>query len=242
MRSQNGGTHPRAGDNATVSLAGFLDLVLPSVCPLCTVANGPGLCATCRDELPELIRPCRWCGMPRPPGNHDDLCYQCTDEGLPHLASVTVRWAYAETFIRLIGHAKAAGRPAAVRVCASLMPVIDIEGPAVIVPVPPSPGRRHGPHLGTALARAVAKQTGQPYANLLTTTRRAEEQHRLTAGQRSRNVEGLFAATRDVPPYVVLIDDLLTSGATASAAARALREAGSKRVELVVLARTLKGV
>jgi len=122
------------------------------------------------------------------------------------------------------------------------MPVIDIEGPAVIVPVPPSPGRRHGPHLGTALARAVAKQTGQPYANLLTTTRRAEEQHRLTAGQRSRNVEGLFAATRDVPPYVVLIDDLLTSGATASAAARALREAGSKRVELVVLARTLKGV
>ena len=224
-----------------MSFAGFLDLVLPSVCPLCTVAVGPDLCAPCREELPELIRPCPWCGMPRPAGHHDDLCYHCTDEGLPHLATVTVRWAYTDSFIRLIGHAKAAGRPAAVRVCASLMPVLDIDGPAVIVPVPPSPGRRSGPHLGTALARAVARQTGKEFFVALATTRRAHEQHRLTAGQRTRNVDGLFIATRQVPAHVILIDDLLTSGATASAAARALREAGAKRVELVVLTRTLKG-
>lgn len=238
---QINGTRLRDAHNAKVSLAGFLDLVLPSVCPLCTVAEGPGLCTACREELPELIRPCPWCGMPRPAGHHDDRCYHCSDGGLPHLATVTVRWAYADSFIRLIGHAKAAGRPAAVRVCAGLMPVLDIEGPAAIIPVPPSPGRRPGPHLGTALARAVSRQTGQPCVLALATTRRAHEQHRLTAGQRTRNVEGLFVATRPVPAYVVLIDDLLTSGATASAAARALRQAGAKRVELVALARTLKG-
>lgn len=222
-------------------LTGLLHLLLPSVCPLCLVDSGPDLCAACRDDLPELTRPCPDCGMPRPASRHDDHCYHCAGDGLPHLANVTVRWAYAEAMVRLIGNAKAAGRPAAVRICATLMPVLDIERPAVIVPVPPSPGRRSGPHLGTALARAVAQQTGQPLVKLLATTRLADEQHQLTAAQRARNVAGLFCTTRvDIPPYVVLIDDLLTSGATASAAARALREAGAKRVELVVLARTLK--
>ena len=235
------GTAARAGDNHAVPLIGLLNLLLPSVCPLCLTSSGPELCVACRDDLPELIRPCPDCGMPRPPGRHDEHCYHCAGDGLPHLANVTVRWAYAEAMVRLVGNAKAAGRPAAVRICATLMPVLDIERPAVIVPIPPSPGRRPGPHLGTALARAVAKQTRQPMLELLTTTRLADEQHQLTAAQRVRNVAGLFRTTQaDMPPYVVLIDDLLTSGATASAAARALREAGVKRVELAVLARTLK--
>lgn len=234
---QSGGrTHNRA-----VPVAGLLDLLLPSLCPLCTVAAGPGLCTACRDDLPELTRPCRRCGMPRPAAAADDACAHCLDQGLPHLAAVTVRWAYVEAFVRLIGHAKAAGRPAAVRACARLMPVIDVDGPAVVVPVPPSPGRRPGPHLGTALARAVARQAGLPYAPLLTTTRLSHEQHRLGASERARNVTGLFAATKPaVPEQVVLVDDLLTSGATASAAAGVLRAAGAKRVELVVLVRTLK--
>ncbi len=222
-------------------IPGLLDLLLPSVCPLCLTSSGPDLCPACRAELPELTRPCPDCGLPRPASAHDEHCYHCAGAGLPHLAQVTVRWAYATVLERLIGNAKAAGRPAAVRVCASLMPVLDLNRLAVIVPIPPSPGRRPGPHLGTALARAVAAQTGRPLAKLLTTTRLAQEQHQLSVRQRALNVVGLFRTTRaSVPPEVILVDDLLTSGATASAAASTLRAAGAKRVELVVLARTLK--
>nr|MBA3710368.1 hypothetical protein [Planctomycetota bacterium] len=63
------------------------------------------------------------------------------------------------------------------------------------------------------------------------------EQHRLTWAERRRNVDELFSCV-EAPPIVVLVDDLLTSGATASAAARALRAAGALRVTLVCLART----
>ena len=237
---QTDGTSASDRHNAPVSHRTLLDLLLPSVCPLCTLASGPGLCSPCRDELPELVRPCRWCGMPQTPTASDVACAHCADDGMPFLVQVTARWAYVERMVHLIGNAKAAGRPAAVKTCAGLMPVLDVDGPAVIVPVPPSPGRRTGPHLGTALARSVARQTGQPYACLLATTRLATEQHRLGAAARARNVEGLFIAVGTVPENVVLVDDLLTSGATASAAAKALRLAGAQRVELVVLARTLK--
>jgi predicted amidophosphoribosyltransferase len=226
-----------------VHFSSLFDLLLPSVCPLCLVSRGPDLCPACREELPELTRPCPDCGLPRPSSANDDHCHHCAGKGLPHLAQVTVRWAYAGALVRLVGNAKAAGRPAAVRVCATLMPILEVDHPVVIVPIPPSPGRRPGPHLGTALARAVATQTRRPLAQLLTTTRLAQEQHQLTVRQRALNVVDLFRTTRvRVPPAVILVDDLLTSGATAAAAARTLRAAGARRVELVVLARTLKKI
>lgn len=221
-----------------------LDLLLPSVCPACQLAAGPSLCPTCIHVLPLIEHPCPWCGSTR--RSDDARCSECDGAGLAHLQRVGVRHPYAGEIARLVGLAKAIGRPAAVRALGDLLPGLpddapdDAPGNGVVVPIPPSPGRRPGPHLGTALARACARRHGLPLRHLLTTTRLGAEQHRLSPAERRANVVGLFRCSKPAPAYVVLVDDLITTGATASAAAAALRAAGAKRVDLICLARTPK--
>jgi predicted amidophosphoribosyltransferase len=216
------------------------DLLAPSVCPACRSAEGPSLCPACVAQLPVFERSCHWCGSPEV--KDDGSCRVCLDRGLPHLDRVIVRHPYRGLIKQLVGDAKAAGRPAAVRVLAELMPMLDCELPAdaVVVPIPPAHGRRPGPHLATALAQAVARRHQRPFRRALQLTRLAAEQHGLNLSQRQANVEGLFVCRGELNRCVVLVDDLLTSGATASAAAGALREAGAHRVILVCLARSAR--
>lgn len=228
-----------------------LDLLLPSVCPACRVAAGPAVCPACIDVVPRPQDPCPWCGAPRQAapeggGAADDAdpdapvpgaCSACRNRGLPGIALVHVGCVYAGVVEELVGNAKAGARPAAVRACGQLMPTPPRRPGMVAVPIPAARGRRPGPHLATALARALARRMDVPFRRLLRTTRLAAEQHLLGHSERRRNVDALFAS-RPAPPQVLLVDDLVTTGATAVAAASALRAAGATRVELVCLART----
>jgi predicted amidophosphoribosyltransferase len=225
--------------------AALADLLLPSLCPACAIACGPGLCPACAAAVETLAAPCRWCAAPG--GARHLRCPACENHGLPHLDRVHIACAYRGVVERLVGGAKAGGSPAAARALGALLPPLDplaaadaetaASAAVVVVPIPPAPGRRSGPHLGTALARALAHREGLPLRRLLRLTRLAAEQHRLNRGERARNVEGLFASA-PAPRRVLLVDDLMTSGATASAAAAALRRAGARRVDLVCVART----
>ncbi len=214
-----------------------LDLLLPSLCPLCRVAAGPTLCVDCRQELPRIADPCPWCGAP---GAVQGQCRVCEGRGLRGIARVHVAFHYHGTLERLIGNAKAAGRPAAVRACADVLhvePGPDLGNPAAVVPIPETSGRRPGPHLATALARTLARTLGVPLQRALRQTRRPRMQHALNAAERARNVADIFVS-RPVPTEIILVDDLLTSGATAESAARTLRAAGARRITFVCLART----
>jgi len=149
--------------------------------------------------------------------------------------------AYTGVIAHLVTAAKAGARPAAVRALAALVadPPSDWPTDAMITPIPPSPGRRPGPHLATALAAAIAKRSRRPFARLLRLTRHAAPQHRLDGPARQANVAGLFAAARNpTPTAVILVDDLLTSGATITAAAAALHAAGCARIYALILARS----
>ncbi len=212
-----------------------LDLLLPSVCPRCRVAPGPRLCVACAADLEELADPCPWCGEPRAGA---PTCPVCLDRGLPHCDRVTVQWVYDGALQHLVSIAKIEGRSAAVAACADLLPPVGVAPGTLVVPVPPSPGRRPGPHLATALAKALARREGRSFAALLRQVRPAAEQHRLSRTDRARNVEGLFVA-RPVTAPVVLVDDLITSGATVVAGAAALRAAGATAVQVVALGRTV---
>ncbi len=212
----------------------LLDLLLPAVCPLCREACGPQLCAACCAALPSVAKPCPLCAMPRP----EEPCKTCRDDGLIHLDAVQAAFAYRGTMRQLVGDAKAGARASAIAALAPLIPLPTTPVDAVVA-VPPSPGRRPGPHLATACARHAAGCLGVPLLTPLRCTRHAREQHRLSRADRARNVIGLFECREPVPARLLLVDDILTSGATASAAAAVLRAHGAKRVCASFLCRAL---
>ncbi len=167
-------------------------------------------------------------------------CFRCRDTGFPHIQTIHITAAYTGVIAHLVTAAKAGARPAAVRALAELVadPPSDWPQDAVITPIPPSPGRRPGPHLASALAAAIAKRSRRPFARLLRLTRHAAPQHRLDGPARQANVAGLFAAKTPAPKNVIMVDDLLTSGATITAAAAALHAAGTSKIHALILARS----
>jgi predicted amidophosphoribosyltransferase len=108
--------------------------------------------------------------------------------------------------------------------------------------VPPDADRllERGYHPAEALARALATHWELPVVGLLERTRPAPPQRGLGLAQRRANVRGAFRARGRAPTRVVLVDDVYTSGATAAAAASALRRAGSRHVDVITFARAVR--
>jgi ComF family protein len=117
----------------------------------------------------------------------------------------------------------------------------------LLAPVPLHPLRlwRRRFNQAAALAAEISRQTGKPCDLTALQRVKATRSHiGLTRAQRAENVQGAFRAAAGAPLRglnVVLIDDVLTSGATANAASRALLRAGAKRVDVLVFARVVTG-
>jgi predicted amidophosphoribosyltransferase len=112
----------------------------------------------------------------------------------------------------------------------------------VITYIPPDPARQltRSRHPAEALATELARRWQLQSAALLARTRSAHRQAALPRAGRRANVAGSFSAIAEAPPRVLLVDDVYTTGSTASAAATALRAAGARRVEVVTFARAVR--
>lgn len=112
----------------------------------------------------------------------------------------------------------------------------------VLTFVPPDRDRRlrRGHHPPEQLARELGRRWELPVEELLARTGTSRRQRGLALVDRRRNVRGAFRASAPAPPGVCLVDDVYTSGATADAAALALRKAGARRVEVVCFARAVR--
>jgi len=108
--------------------------------------------------------------------------------------------------------------------------------------VPPDPDRslKRGHHPAETLARALASRWELAADKLLVRPRPSPPQRGLGLADRRRNVRGAFRADRRVPTRVTLVDDVYTSGATAAAAASALRKAGARHVDVITFARAVR--
>lgn len=104
------------------------------------------------------------------------------------------------------------------------------------VPCRAADRRRRGFDHAEVLARRVARGLGLPRRLALARVGAALDQAGLSAAQRARNLEGAFACG-GADGAVLLIDDLVTTGATASACARVLRASGASRVEVLAACR-----
>lgn len=107
------------------------------------------------------------------------------------------------------------------------------------VPLGPRRMRERGFDQARLLARAIGRRTGSRAVGLLRRVRETDPQARRGADERRVAMEGAFDPMAPAPARVVLVDDVLTTGATAGACAEALRRGGARRVTLLVAARAV---
>jgi ComF family protein len=114
-------------------------------------------------------------------------------------------------------------------------------GMQLLLPVPMRAQRlrERGFNQAAELARCLSLRLAIPWAaDRLFRIRGGDQQQALKRGQRRRNVSGAFACNGVLPARVALIDDVMTTGATAEEASRMLKAAGAERVEVWTVART----
>jgi predicted amidophosphoribosyltransferase len=220
-------------------LEGLAELVSPSRCGGCDLP-GDLLCAPCRDAL-TLIDPVRACARCGAPGGHE-WCGECC---AADFAFEVVRCAgvLERPLSRLVTLHKDAAEMRLAQLLGSLAAdaVGDWRGWAdAVVPVPPSPAaltRRGFDHIAP-LAAEVAAALDVPALELLT-GRPRRDQRALSRRRRAENAAGSVVALPGalVPARVLVIDDVMTTGATIDAAARALLDAGAVAVRAVTVAR-----
>jgi predicted amidophosphoribosyltransferase len=218
-----------------------LDVLLPQRCLVCGAA-GPQLCAGCRAALPVLGPPlCERCGAPTAwPVRR---CIECAGRRLA-FATARAAVAYDEPVRLLVAGWKERGLRRLADEAASLVAErLAHPGNAVLTFVPPDGNRRlrRGYHPAERLAAALAAAWALPCEPLLTRRRPSTRQRGLSLRERRRNVAGAFLSRAAPSARIVLVDDVYTSGAPASAAASALRAAGARRVAVVTFARALRG-
>jgi len=132
------------------------------------------------------------------------------------------------------------------RMSDTMAPLIDKIKPDMVVPVPLHASRRYyrGFNQAEELAREIARRLEVPLqADILYMARRTKQQARLPAARREVNVRGAFAVADDdgvlEGKRIILVDDVTTTGATLRENARALREAGAKKIVAAVAATAL---
>jgi ComF family protein len=219
----------------------LLDVLLPQRCAACE-RPGAALCGECRSSLIRLAPPlCARCGSPGAwPVRR---CSECSGRRLA-FASARAAILYDEPARRFVLAWKERGRRRLAREAADLVAeTLARPGVAALVSVP-SDGERtleRGHRPAEALARELGVLWELPVEHLLRRARRVERRQRgLGLAERRRNVAGAFAPARASPARVCLVDDVYTSGATATAAASALRKGGARHVEVVTLARAVR--
>ena len=219
-----------------------LDLVFPPRCVGCA-ASGAFLCAACLSAMPRAAPPrCPVCWMPSE--RRDSPCRRCHDRTF-HFKAARSALVY-EGITRDAVHAlKYRGLSALARLMAPpLAECLRQWDPPVqaIVPVPLSGQRQRlrGYNQSELLAREVSRLTGLPLAMRALARRRSTPPQARIADEAARrqNVAGAFTpGPVAVKGGVLLIDDVLTTGATLDACARVLAEAGSGPVFALTFAR-----
>jgi len=200
------------------------------------------LCPACAASLRPVPPPlCGRCGAPT--AWPVSRCRECAGRRLA-FASARAATLYAGPARHLVAAWKEHGLRPAGAVAAELV-ATRVPPPAAdaVTHVPPDRVRQltRGRHPAEELAERLAAIWQLEHATLLERKRGSlRRQTSLSRAERGRNLRGAFTAASAPPRRVLLVDDVYTTGATASAAASALRAAGAELVHVVTFARTIR--
>lgn len=254
----------RKGAIGNPALRRWLDRLLPPVCLICgdPLASGESrVCGLCWARVP-LQRPprCNRCGIAlydsgislqnRVIAEGTSSCIECRD-WLPYLRSARAPYSMSGTAAAIVHALKYGGwaelaNEMGVRMGEIRFPCAVEAEISALVPVPLSPARlrERGFNQAELLGRAVARRRGWPLvAGVLVRDRHTRRQARLAPGARAVNVAGAFrvrdtrGAASLADAHLLLVDDVLTTAATAQACVEVLCRAGARAVSVLTFAR-----
>lgn len=222
----------------------FFDFIFPPTCATCKKV-GQLFCDACRLDIQWIKGPiCEKCGrlQKRPIPS----CPLCIQQPLP-LQQIRAALLFAPPIQPLIHKLKYENMFGLAPILAELMvqawPLWRIEIDLVIpIPLHPKRQQKRGYNQSEKLARHFCFLLGLTYeAEILRRIRDTQPQVGLNATHRLQNVEAAFEAKQEIVEgkTILLIDDVCTTGATLSAAAEALMQAGAKAVSAYCLARAM---
>ncbi len=232
-----------------------LDVALPPLCPACreVVGESAGLCAACWSKLAPIERPfCERLGIPfiYDPGPGILSMQAIADPPAYTRARAAVRY---DDVARALVHAFKYGDQL------DLAPVMGgwmaragkelLADADAIIPVPLHWRRAWARRFNqsAALAKIISERSGVPVAfEALKRVKATAQQVGLSKSERALNVQGAFRVAADRKAdisrrQIVLVDDVLTSGATTDTCARALLRAGARQVDVLTFARVVDG-
>jgi len=227
------------------------DLLLPPACLLCGEKLPLGVlatdfCPTCRAGFPQPVPArCPVCAVAyRTLTNSFHHCEACLRQP-PPFARVHAVGPYAGTLQEAVQRFKYRGQLPLERPLGILLAETLLAGserlPELVIPVPLHKNRLRdrGYNQALQLARQVGRRLRVPVApDLLRRVRATASQQGLDAVARKSNLRGAFAVTAPLTGrHLLLVDDVLTTGATARECASVLRKAGAVSVEVAILGR-----
>ena len=223
-------TRPPAGRIVDDVLADLLDLVLPRDCAGCTVP-GRALCGRCAAAL---RRPALTCAPPACVGALDPVVAAAAYDGAVRAVLLAHKEHGRLGLVRPLGRALAGAAAAAGAVPGSGVRLVPVPSVPVVV-------RARGHDHARRLARCAARQLGLRCLPALVHAREVDDQAGLDAPGRADNLAGALRARRPLTGLqVVVVDDLVTTGATLAEAARALTAAGADVRGAAVVAATAR--
>ena len=216
-----------------------LDVVFPRSCAGCGAGSWP-FCGSCAAALVALEPPwCRRCG--RPAERDVPSCPDCPPVSIRAARSAFLFGGPAR---RAIHRLKFSGWRS---VADALAAAVEATGPPpadVVTWVPLAQSRlaSRGFDQSRAIASALARRVDLPAVPLIRRSADTAPQARRSGADRRLALAGAFRHSgRPVPPWVLLVDDVLTTGATADACARVLQRAGAREVNVATAARAFSG-
>ncbi|MBX6426783.1 MAG: ComF family protein [Variibacter sp.] len=241
---------------ARETFAFVLGAALPPLCPGCRepLADLGGLCARCWSQLSFITRPyCERLGIPFAYDPGPGLLSLEAIADPPAYGRARAAVQYGDMAATLVHALKYGDRLELAPMLGRWMAAAGREltaGADALVPVPLHWRRLWARRFNqsAALAATVGRIAGLPVAlEVLARVKATPQQVGLSRSERAANVQGAFRVPPEARPLVegrrlVLVDDVLTSGATAEACARALLRAGAANVDVLVFARVVNSV